>query len=73
MKITAIGTYGTITFGQDGEVDLDDWVVSTDPPDARHVPADELALMLFQYLADHMRDGVLLRLMNGYAGAPQFH
>jgi hypothetical protein len=63
MRITEIHTYGTMRFEQDGAIHLDGWSVSTEPPCARHVPADELALMLFQHLAGNLRDEVLNRIM----------
>ena len=63
MKIVSIGKYGTMVFDQDGSVKLDNWAVVTDPAADRHVEADELALMLFQYLAGELRDEVLNRIM----------
>lgn len=60
MKITKIHKFGEMTFSADGGCHIEGWALDTDDK-SRTPDADELAIMLFEFLAERTRQHVLAR------------
>jgi hypothetical protein len=59
VKILRIHRYGTLTFNADGSAHVDGWGLKLD--EDRYPQPDELALMLFEFLAAQTREHILAR------------
>lgn len=60
MRIVSVDRYGRLDVQPDGGVHVDGWTVQLDEGD-REVGVDELALMIFEYLAERTRTHMLAR------------